>query len=114
MFYNGPITDPQSADDPTDFILLELIGGRPVMTIDLGSGSSTLEIPKATQLNDGQWHKLDIFRTGQVRLRILKCVLTLTAPATKFYYSKSASVDAFSARIKLLSSFVAYKRGANS
>ena len=66
LIYNGPITSPVSEDDPLDFILLELISGRPELTINLGSGSVKLEISKATPLNDGKWHKLDIFRTGQV------------------------------------------------
>ncbi|XP_072014059.1 LOW QUALITY PROTEIN: neural-cadherin-like [Amphiura filiformis] len=65
LLYNGPITKSVSEEDPEDFILLELDGGRPVLTINLGSGSVTLQIPKAAPLNDGEWHKLDVFRTGQ-------------------------------------------------
>ena len=60
------MADPIKEDDPTDFILIELIGGKPVLMIDLGSGIGKFEIPGSNQLNDGEWHRLDIFRNGQV------------------------------------------------
>ncbi len=66
LLYNGPIAEPIKDEDPTDFILIELIGGKPVLMLDLGSGSEKFEIRGSSRLDDGEWHRLDIFRIGKV------------------------------------------------
>ncbi len=40
----------------TDFMSLEIIGGRVVFTYDLGSGPVTLEADK--NVADNQWHEV--------------------------------------------------------
>ncbi|GFN86028.1 neural-cadherin [Plakobranchus ocellatus] len=67
---------------PQDFILLELLGGFPVLTIDHGTGQAVLTLDgkdmSGTQLmqalNDGAWHTIDINRDGKrVELVVDKC-----------------------------------------
>ena len=63
-----------------DFILLELRGGLPVLRVDHGSGETILNldgvneggIQTLTKLNDGSWHRIDIYRTGRVSINY-KC-----------------------------------------
>ena len=62
------MSDPIKANDPEDYILIQLIGGRPVLNLNLGSGMASFEIPGTNTLNDGEWHRLDVFRVGKVRL----------------------------------------------
>ncbi|PVD20719.1 hypothetical protein C0Q70_18878 [Pomacea canaliculata] len=72
LLYNGPKVTPP-ADQPPDFISLELRGGFPVLMIDHGSGSTTLTVDGKnangnaviSTLADGKWHRIDIIRTGK-------------------------------------------------
>lgn len=76
IFYNGPIRS-LSQDEDGDFILLELKGGFPELRIDHGSGERKLRldgkdsagIKQLNALNDGNWHRIDIFRYGKVSIR---------------------------------------------
>ena len=60
---------------PQDFILLELYGGFPILTIDHGTGPAVLHLDGKDQqgtqlmqaLSDGAWHTIDINRDGKVR-----------------------------------------------
>ena len=74
LFYNGPIQQLRSGT-PKDFILLELRHGYPVLHINQGSGEARLALDgrdkqglrRVDPLNDGRWHRLDVFRNGKVR-----------------------------------------------
>jgi hypothetical protein len=61
----------------TDFIALELESGNPRLLIDFGSGTLELKIKlnKTThRLDDGDWHRLDIFwDTENVRMVLDLC-----------------------------------------
>lgn len=51
-----------------DFILVELRNGKPVVTINLGSGVKEVKFPQGQgkSLADGDWHRIDIYRNKQV------------------------------------------------
>jgi hypothetical protein len=55
----------------SDYIALELVGGQPRLLIDFGSGTTELVIPTTHGLDDGFWHRIDIFWDTEVRLRYL-------------------------------------------
>lgn len=60
LFYNGPISDPEFGEVVVqDFISLELQNGQPRLLIDFGSGTSEIKVKE--DLNDGEWHRIDIF-----------------------------------------------------
>lgn len=65
ILYNGPVAE-LAQTDPTDFLLLELANGHPKMRINHGTGEITLELPNSKTLNDGAWHRIDIFRQRKV------------------------------------------------
>lgn len=73
IFYNGPIRNLSPNEDP-DFILLELRDGFPQLRVDHGSGERKLRIDgkdsagikQLNALNDGNWHRIDIYRSGKV------------------------------------------------
>lgn len=73
IFYNGPTRELTSGED-TDFILLELRGGYPVLRLNHGTGEVKLAIDghdkhgtrQLQKLSDGVWHRVDIFRRGKV------------------------------------------------
>ncbi|NXE48976.1 LAMA2 protein, partial [Casuarius casuarius] len=46
-----------------DFAAVQIKNGLPYFTYDLGSGDTNTVIPN--KINDGQWHKIKIFRTKQ-------------------------------------------------
>ncbi|NXG28484.1 LAMA2 protein, partial [Dromaius novaehollandiae] len=46
-----------------DFAAVQIKNGLPYFTYDLGSGDTNTMIP--SKINDGQWHKIKIFRTKQ-------------------------------------------------
>ncbi|CAH1778847.1 unnamed protein product [Owenia fusiformis] len=84
ILYNGP-QRPVTGEEFEDFILLELIGGFPQLRINHGSGetSAPLRILGLTsddeqvlgKLNDGEWHRIDIYREGKkVRMVVDQCV----------------------------------------
>lgn len=66
LFYNGPTTKEGSSD----YILLQLRNGKPLLNIDLGGGTETLEVMNSPALNDGKWHKVDIFRNNLVSVTV--------------------------------------------
>lgn len=75
MLYAGPTTEPLSASDPKDFILLELKNGFPHLRINRGSGEVKLAVNgkdsngqvRLRKLNDRQWHRVDIIINSMVR-----------------------------------------------
>lgn len=66
LFYNGPT----SKEGSSDLILLQLRDGKPLLNINLGGGTVTLEVMNSPALNDGRWHKVDIFRNNLVSVTI--------------------------------------------
>lgn len=81
IFYNGPTRATRDAGGGewaggglADYIVLELHGGYPVLRVNHGSGEAKLEIDgrdaqrrrRLEPLNDGRWHRIDIFRHGKV------------------------------------------------
>ncbi|XP_041454487.1 neural-cadherin isoform X3 [Lytechinus variegatus] len=100
LLYNGPIFTP-TGDDPIDMILLELIGGKARLTINLGSTDSTddnlvLEAPTDdTQLNDNEWHRIDVYRNGRfVEMTVDRCMGVFFAET-----SSSSTLDTSSCRV---------------
>ncbi|EAA14580.4 AGAP009717-PA, partial [Anopheles gambiae str. PEST] len=77
IFYNGPITPPKEDDTSkqlSDFIALELEQGYPRLLIDYGSGTLELRIATKHPLNDGEWHRIDLFwDTEQVKIVVDFC-----------------------------------------
>ena len=70
ILYNGPITPPEpNSIIISDFISLELEGGRPRLLIDYGSGTLQLKVNTKNNLNDGNWHRIDIFWDTEVSLK---------------------------------------------
>ena len=62
LFYNGPVDAPETGVTINpDFISLELENGRPRLIVDFGSGTSEIIVNTAKELNDGEWHRVDIF-----------------------------------------------------
>lgn len=64
ILYNGPINELEPTD-PQDFISLELVDGYPRLKIDHGTGPLTLQV-SGNQLNDNNWHTIDIYRKEKV------------------------------------------------
>ena len=64
--------------EATDFLILEMRGGYPELRINHGSGEAKLTINgkdgrgdrSLMKLNDGRWHRIDIFRDGKVRNQV--------------------------------------------
>ena len=62
ILYNGPIVPPEEEELLiSDFISLELVRGQPRMLLDFGSGTLELRAGVKNQLDDGNWHRIDIF-----------------------------------------------------
>lgn len=76
VFYNGPIGAPEvGVSIYSDFISLELQDGRPRLIVDFGSGTTEVTIEGSRQLNDGEWHHIDIFWTREdIRMMIDHCM----------------------------------------
>lgn len=49
-----------------DFISVELERGIPRLLIDFGSGTLELKVKPKRTLDDGEWHRLDIFWNTEV------------------------------------------------
>ncbi|XP_047366877.1 neural-cadherin isoform X7 [Vespa velutina] len=75
LLYNGPIVPPESDEIMvSDFISVELERGIPRLLIDFGSGTLELKVKPKRTLDDGEWHRLDIFwNTETVKLIIDYC-----------------------------------------
>jgi hypothetical protein len=85
LLYSGPVRELDESD-PTDYMVLTLVGGYPQLRINHGSGELLLELNgrnsqdslKMAQLNDGAWHRVDVIRKGKVSnccLLICICIL---------------------------------------
>ena len=62
LLYNGPIVPPEREEMLiSDFISLELNNANPRLLIDFGSGTLELKIQTKNGLDDGDWHRIDIF-----------------------------------------------------
>ena len=62
LLYNGPIVPPEPEEQLiSDFISLELVRAHPRLLIDFGSGTLELRIETKNGLDDGDWHRVDIF-----------------------------------------------------
>nr|CAD7461382.1 unnamed protein product [Timema tahoe] len=70
LLYNGPIMQPEMDQRiVSDFISIELEKGFPRLLMDFGSGTLELIVETKTSLNDGEWHRIDVFwGTEDVRL----------------------------------------------
>ncbi|KAM4601120.1 neural-cadherin [Polymixia lowei] len=70
LLYNGPL-GPAHSGEQEDFIAIELRNGVPILSINHGSGTLTLQLPPKTSVMDRRWHRLDIFSDGKVVQLIL-------------------------------------------
>lgn len=52
----------------SDFISIELDRGQPRLLIDFGSGTLELKVKTKKSLDDGEWHKIDVFWDTEVRV----------------------------------------------
>jgi hypothetical protein len=60
----------------SDFISLELERGTPRLLIDFGSGTLELRVKTKKSLDDGEWHRIDVFWDTEVGIiREKKCLL---------------------------------------
>ncbi|KAL5279010.1 hmr-1.2 family protein [Megaselia abdita] len=75
ILYNGPIVPPERDEMlVSDFVSLELERGFPRLLIDFGSGTLELKIKTKKTLDDGEWHRMDIFWDSEsVRLVVDYC-----------------------------------------
>uniref|UniRef100_A0A8D8PLP1 Neural-cadherin n=1 Tax=Cacopsylla melanoneura TaxID=428564 RepID=A0A8D8PLP1_9HEMI len=75
LLYNGPIVAPEPEETiVSDFISLELERGHPRLLIDFGSGTLELKVKTKKTLDDGEWHRIDIFWDNEnVRLVVDFC-----------------------------------------
>lgn len=76
IFYNGPVDVPETGVSIySDMISLELNNGKPRMIIDFGSGTTELVVNTQRDLNDGEWHRIDIFWSREdVRIMLDHCM----------------------------------------
>ncbi|KAF5905708.1 neural-cadherin-like [Clarias magur] len=73
LLYNGPVGALQHGDKG-DFIALELKKGTPVLSVNHGSGTVTLQLPAHSSLSDRRWHHIDIISDGkEVHLTVDHC-----------------------------------------
>uniref|UniRef100_A0A1B0GHQ4 Putative cadherin egf lag seven-pass g-type receptor n=1 Tax=Lutzomyia longipalpis TaxID=7200 RepID=A0A1B0GHQ4_LUTLO len=75
LIYNGPIVPPERDEIIiSDFIALELERGFPRLLIDFGSGTLELKVKTKKTLDDGEWHRIDLFwDTENVRMVVDYC-----------------------------------------
>ncbi|KAG8223170.1 hypothetical protein J437_LFUL000336 [Ladona fulva] len=75
LLYNGPIVAPEPEEVMvSDFISVELERGQPRVLVDFGSGTLELRVRTKKALDDGEWHRLDIFwDTENVRVVVDYC-----------------------------------------
>ncbi|XP_043475146.1 neural-cadherin isoform X3 [Leptopilina heterotoma] len=75
LLYNGPIVPPESDESLiSDFISVEIHKGVPRMLIDFGSGTLELKVKTKKSLDDGEWHRIDIFwNTETVKMVVDFC-----------------------------------------
>lgn len=75
LLYNGPIVPPERDEILiSDFISMELERGYPRLLIDFGSGTLELKVKTKKTLDDGEWHRVDIFwDTENIRMVVDYC-----------------------------------------
>lgn len=75
LLYNGPIVPPETDEVMvSDYIAVELERGYPKLLLDFGSGTLELKVKTKKTLDDGEWHRLDIFwDTENVRMVVDYC-----------------------------------------
>ncbi|XP_057671471.1 neural-cadherin isoform X4 [Diorhabda carinulata] len=75
LLYNGPIVPPEKDEIMvSDYIAVELERGYPRLLLDFGSGTLELRVKTKKTLDDGEWHRLDIFwDTENVRMVVDYC-----------------------------------------
>lgn len=75
LIYNGPIVPPEREELlVSDYIAIELERGFPRLLIDFGSGTLELKVKTKKSLDDGEWHRVDVFwDTETVRMVIDYC-----------------------------------------
>uniref|UniRef100_A0AAR5P4U7 Neural-cadherin n=1 Tax=Dendroctonus ponderosae TaxID=77166 RepID=A0AAR5P4U7_DENPD len=75
LLYNGPIVPPEKDEVMvSDYIAVELERGYPRLLLDFGSGTLEMRVKPNKSLNDGEWHRLDIFwDTENVRMVLDYC-----------------------------------------
>ncbi|KAF5301279.1 hypothetical protein FQA39_LY19101 [Lamprigera yunnana] len=75
LLYNGPIVPPEMEETMvSDYIAVELERGYPRLLMDFGSGTLELRVKTKKSLDDGDWHRLDIFwDTENVRMVVDFC-----------------------------------------
>ncbi|GAA6100641.1 neural-cadherin, partial [Tachysurus ichikawai] len=64
LLYNGPL-GVHHPGDKGDFIALELKKGIPVLSVNHGAGTVTLQLLAHASLSDRRWHHLDIISDGK-------------------------------------------------
>lgn len=91
ILYNGPIAAPlMGTQIVEDFISLELFQGKPKLIIDFGSGTSQIYIESAREINDGEWHHIDIFWSREeARMVIDHCETASFSPDNTFRMDRS-------------------------
>nr|XP_061812727.1 neural-cadherin-like [Nerophis lumbriciformis] len=74
LLYDGPLGTAQPGE-PNDFLSVELKNGIPVLNVNHGSGTLTLQLPPASNVADRRWHRLDITSDGKaVQLVLDQCL----------------------------------------
>lgn len=75
ILYNGPIVPPEPEETlVSDFIYLDIERGQLRLLINFGSGSLELRPRLRKALDDGEWHRVDVFwDTESVRLVVDNC-----------------------------------------
>lgn len=67
LLYNGPMIPIRKLGiDLSDFIAVELVNGKPILLLDMGSGSMKIAVDTKTNLNDGNLHQIDVFWDTEV------------------------------------------------
>ncbi|KAK1794615.1 hypothetical protein P4O66_001333 [Electrophorus voltai] len=73
LLYSGPLS-PARPGELEDFLALELKNGVPLLSVNHGSGTLTLQLPALTSVTDRRWHRLDIISDGkEVQLILDRC-----------------------------------------
>ena len=68
LLYAGPTTSyvRTALNTPSDFIAIQLHGGKVRVKLSLGDRGISSLIVKSKKLNDGKWHMLEVFRNATV------------------------------------------------
>ncbi|XP_037129929.1 neural-cadherin [Syngnathus acus] len=74
LLYNGPLGPAAQPGELQDFISIELKHGVPVLKVNHGSGTLTLQLPAKSNVADRRWHRLDVISDGKaVQLLLDQC-----------------------------------------